>query len=131
MARIAGVDLQNNKPILTALTRIYGIGRAKSQQILDELKIDSSTRVEKLTSAQIQTINQKLTTMPVEGDLRKQIHDNIQRLIRIGSYRGSRHHAGLPSRGQRTRTNGRTRRGRRRTVGSMTKEMRQKLDSAA
>jgi len=131
MARIAGVDLPKQKPIKVALTSIYGIGRAKAASILESIKLDPNTRVDKLTPPQIQQLTQVLNTFPVEGDLRKKIHDNIQRLTRISSYRGLRHRQGLPTRGQNTRTNARSRRGKRRTVGAMTKEMRQKLDTQA
>lgn len=129
MPRISGIDIPNDKPIKVSLTYIYGIGTSVANRILSELKIDPNLRANKLTSNQIQSIVSRLDNIPTEGDLKKIVRDNIQRLKRIGSYRGLRHIAGLPSRGQRTRTNGRGMRGRRKTVGSMTKEMRQKMDT--
>ncbi len=131
MPRISGIDIPNDKPIKVSLTYVYGIGRSRSNQILSELNIDPNLRANKLTSPQIQAIVSKIDQFPTEGDLKKIIRDNIQRLKRIGAYRGLRHLAGLPTRGQRTRTNGRSTRGRRKTVGSMTKEMRQKLEDAS
>jgi len=128
MPRISGVDIPNDKPIKVSLTYIYGIGKATATQILSELKIDPNLRASKLTGNQIQSIVARLDRVPTEGDLKKIVRDNIQRLKRIGAYRGLRHIAGLPVRGQRTRTNARSLRGRRKTIGSMTKEMRQKME---
>ncbi len=130
MPRIAGVDIPNDKPIKISLTYIHGVGRVTASKILSELKINPDLKANKLTSSQIQSIANWLDRLPTEGDLRKIVRDNIQRLKRIGSYRGLRHMAGLPSRGQRTRTNARTIRGRRKTIGAMTKEMRQKMEEA-
>ncbi|OQA82620.1 MAG: 30S ribosomal protein S13 [Microgenomates group bacterium ADurb.Bin238] len=129
MPRIAGVDIPNDKPIKISLTYIYGVGHATASKILSELKINPDLKANKLTSSQIQSIANWLDRLPTEGDLKKIVRDNIQRLKRIGSYRGLRHMAGLPSRGQRTRTNGRSIRGRRKTIGAMTKEMRQKMET--
>ena len=129
MPRIAGVDITNDKPIKISLTYIFGVGHATSSKILSELKIYPDLKANKLTSSQIQSIANWLDRLPTEGDLKKIVRDNIQRLKRIGSYRGLRHMAGLPSRGQRTRTNGRSIRGRRKTIGAMTKEMRQKMET--
>ncbi|MBC7217757.1 MAG: 30S ribosomal protein S13 [Candidatus Caldatribacterium sp.] len=117
MARIAGVDLPPNKRIDIALTYIYGIGRSLSKKILEEAKIDPSVKVKDLTDDEINRIQKLVEQYPVEGELRAQISQNIKRLIAIGCYRGLRHRRGLPVRGQRTRTNARTRKGPRRTVG--------------
>jgi len=120
MARIAGVDLPKEKRIDIAIAYIYGIGRTLGRQIIDEANIDPATRVKNLTEAEIGKIagliGQK--EVKVEGDLRRQLQANIRRLIDIGSYRGFRHRRNLPCRGQRTKTNARTRRGRRKTVGA-------------
>lgn len=118
MARIAGVDLPRDKRIGTALTYIYGIGRSSSQKILGKTGIDSATPVQDLTDADVSKLRDELETAYVlEGDLRREISQNIKRLIEIGSYRGLRHRRGLPVRGQRTSTNARTRKGPRKTVG--------------
>jgi small subunit ribosomal protein S13 len=130
MPRISGVDIPNEKPIKVSLTYVYGIGKNTALKLLKSANIDPNLRANKLTGTQIQSLVSLLDKTPVEGDLRKIVRDNIQRLKRIGSYRGMRHIAGLPTRGQRTRTNGRSSRGKRKTVGAMTKEMRQKLEDA-
>ncbi len=117
MARIAGVDLPNSKRIEIALTYIYGIGPFLSKQILKENRINPDIRVKDLTDEQASKLQKSVEKYPVEGELRSQISQNIKRLISIGSYRGIRHRRGLPVRGQRTRTNARSRKGSRRTVG--------------
>ena len=115
MARIAGVDLPQNKQIWVGLTYIYGIGRARSLSLLERAKVDKATRVKDLTEDEARRIRELITERGrVEGDLRKEISQNIKRLIEIGSYRGVRHRRGLPVRGQRTSTNARTRKGPRR-----------------
>jgi small subunit ribosomal protein S13 len=117
VARIAGVDLPKNKRTEIALTYIYGIGRTTSQQILDQAEINPSVRVKDLTeedAARLRVIIDR--EYKVEGDLRREVTQNVKRLQEIGSYRGLRHRRGLPVRGQRTRTNARTKRGSRRTV---------------
>jgi small subunit ribosomal protein S13 len=123
MARIAGADIPNDKRVEVALTYIYGIGLSSSQKILQATGINSSTRVKDLTEPEItrlrETIEQQYT---VEGDLRRELAMNIKRLMDIGSYRGLRHRRGLPVRGQRTRTNARTRKGPRRTIGRKSKK---------
>lgn len=129
MPRLSGVDIPNNKAIKVALTYIHGIGDHQASRILKAVKIDPDLKTDKLSSAQIQLLGQELGKIPTEGDLRQIVRENIQRLRRIGSYRGLRHGMRLPSRGQRTRTNARTLKGKRRTVGAMTKEMRQKLET--
>lgn len=121
MARIAGVDLPQNKRIDVALTRIYGIGHYSAREIFKKLNgaIDPTTRVRKLSESQVgllSTLIQK--DFRVEGELRRTVQQNIHRFIEIGCYRGVRHRRSLPVRGQRTKTNARTRRGRRKTVGA-------------
>ena len=117
MARIEGVDLPRNKRIEIALQYIYGIGKTRSQKILSETGLDPNVRVQDLTEAQVQTLREYITgNSTVEGDLRRTVLGNIKRLQEIGSYRGLRHRRLLPLRGQRTRTNARTRRGVRKTV---------------
>jgi len=121
MARVAGVDLPQNKRIDIALTYIYGIGRATAGEILQKLggAIDPKTRVKSLTEQQVGLLNSLLSKeYRVEGELRREIQQNVHRYIEIGAYRGVRHRRNLPVRGQRTRTNARTRRGRRKTVGT-------------
>lgn len=118
MARISGVDLPRDKRVLIGLTYIFGIGRATSQQICDAIGIDVATRVRNLTEDEVNRIREYIdTNVKVEGDLRRDITTNIKRLIEINCYRGVRHRRGLPVRGQRTKTNARTRKGPKRTVG--------------
>lgn len=116
MARIEGIDLPRDKRIVIGLTYIYGIGKTTSQQILEETGIDPSTRVRDLSEDEVQSIREIVGTMTVEGDLRRQTQLNIKRLMEINSYRGLRHRRSLPVRGQRTKTNARTKRGARKTV---------------
>lgn len=117
MARIAGVDLPKNERVEIGLTRIFGIGRALSNRILSTANINPNTRVKDLTDEEIVKIRNIIdANYKVEGDLRREISMNIKRLIDIGCYRGLRHQAHLPVRGQRTRTNARTRKGPRRLV---------------
>ena len=119
MARIAGVNIPDNKRVEIALTYIYGVGLTTSQKILEITKIDKDLRARDLTQEQINEIRNTLSSYTIEGDLRREVNDNIKRLREIGSYRGARHTAGLPTRGQRTKTNSRTRRGNKRlTMGS-------------
>ncbi|MEW6040503.1 MAG: 30S ribosomal protein S13 [Elusimicrobiota bacterium] len=118
MARIAGVDLPKDKRIEVALTYLYGIGLATSKKILSTVNISPDKRVKQLSEEEVGKIaSQVASNYKVEGDLRREIQQNIKRLIEIGSYRGMRHRRNLPVRGQRTRTNARTRRGKRKTVG--------------
>lgn len=132
MPRILGVDLPEQKKIAFALISLHGVGRKRSEQVLKEANIDPDKRTRDLTSLELSRIQRALDRFRLEGDLRREVNDNIDRLIRIQSYRGKRHYAKLPSRGQRTRTNGRTARGggRRRTVGSLTKEQAAKVESS-
>ena len=122
MARIAGVDLPREKRVEIALTYIYGIGRVSAERILAEAKVDPSTRVRDLTDEEVKRISEVIdATQTVEGDLRREIAMNIKRLQEIGCYRGKRHRQGLPVRGQKTKTNARTRKGPKRTVANKKK----------
>ena len=117
MARIAGVDIPKDKRIEVALTYLYGVGPAISKKILGQTDVNPDTRVKDLTDEEINRIREVIDKgFKVEGDLRKEVNFNIKRLIEIGSYRGLRHRRGLPVRGQRTKTNARTKRGPRKTV---------------
>jgi len=118
MARIAGVNLPKGKRIEIALTYIYGIGRNTSKKLLTELKVNLDTKVEDLSPDQEQNIREAIGKYVTEGDLRRQVGDDIKRLQEIGTYRGFRHRRHLPVRGQRTKTNARTKRGKRKTMGS-------------
>jgi small subunit ribosomal protein S13 len=112
MARIAGVDLPKNKRVLVGLTYIYGIGKTKSSNILKEAKVDPDTRTHKLTEDDVARIRGIIESREqVEGDLRREVHGSIKRLMDLSTYRGLRHRKNLPVRGQRTRTNSRTRKG--------------------
>jgi len=120
LARIAGVDLPNNKRVEVALTYIFGIGDYRARQILKKTKVSPDTRVNKLSEDDVSKLRAIIESeYPVEGSLRSQISMNIKRLVDIGCYRGMRHRRGLPVRGQRTKTNARTRKGPRRTIGGM------------
>lgn len=122
MARITGIDLPKNKRIEIALTYIYGIGRPTAQKILNECGVDFNTRTDNLTETEISKIREIIDkSYKVEGDLRKEISMNIKRLMDLGCYRGLRHRKGLPVRGQRTKTNARTRKGPARTVAGKKK----------
>lgn len=119
MARIAGVDLPRDKRVEVALTYIYGIGLSSSKKILEEAEVNPDTRVKDLAEREITRLRDIIEKgHKVEGDLRREVAMNIKRLIEIGSYRGLRHRRGLPVRGQRTRTNARTRKGPVKTVGA-------------
>ena len=123
MARIAGVDLPKGKRVDVALRYVYGIGPVTALRVLEATGVDIATRVKDLTEGDVSKINSEISkSYRVEGDLRREIQGNIRRLIEINSYRGSRHRRNLPVHGQRTKSNARTRRGRRRTVGSVSKE---------
>ncbi|MEE1073355.1 MAG: 30S ribosomal protein S13 [Cellulosilyticum sp.] len=122
MARIAGVDLPRNKRVEIGLTYIFGIGRPTSQKILTEAGIDFNTRINDLTEEQVAKIREIIDRdVLVEGDLRREIALNIKRLMEIGCYRGIRHRRGLPVRGQKTKTNARTRKGPKKTVANKKK----------
>lgn len=122
MARIAGVDLPREKRVEIGLTYVYGIGRVSSNRILKQAGIDPNTRVRDLSDDEVAKIREVIdSSQTVEGDLRREIALNIKRLIEIGCYRGIRHRKGLPVRGQKTKTNARTRKGPRRTVANKKK----------
>lgn len=122
MARIAGVDLPRDKRIEVALTYIFGIGPFKAKQIIAKTRINADTRTRDLTEEEIGRLREEIDrNHQVEGDLRREVAMNIKRLIEIGSYRGIRHRRGLPLRGQRTKTNARTRRGAKKTVAGKKK----------
>lgn len=121
MARLAGVDLPREKRVEIGLTYIYGIGLSSSQKILEKAKVDPNTRVKDLTDDQLKEIRKAMDGYKVEGDLRREVALNIKRLTEIGCYRGIRHRRGLPVRGQRTKTNARTRKGPRKLVSKSKK----------
>lgn len=122
MARIAGVDLPKNKKVLYGLQYIYGVGQKTSEDILEKAKVEPNKKVAELTDEEVAEIRAILTSdYKVEGALRSEVQQNIKRLMDIGSYRGIRHRRGLPARGQRTRTNSRTRKGKRKTVAGKKK----------
>jgi small subunit ribosomal protein S13 len=117
MARIAGVDIPRNKQVEVSLTYIYGIGRSRSKEILDEAGVDPQARVRDLSESEVSRLREIIDReYIVEGDLRREVAMNIKRLTEIGCYRGQRHRRGLPVRGQRTKTNARTRKGPKKTV---------------
>lgn len=116
MARIEGVDIPRDKRVEISLTYIYGVGRVTSQKILAQTGISPDVRVKDLTEAQVQQLRDAISGMTTEGDLRRQVQLNIKRLSEIGAYRGLRHRRSLPVRGQRSRTNARTRKGPKKTV---------------
>ncbi len=116
MARIAGVDLPRNKRIDIALTAIYGIGRYTASAIVDDLNIDPGKKVDSLAENEISLLRDKIQNYKIEGDLRREVDQNIKRLMDINSYRGLRHRRQLPVRGQRTNTNARTRKGKAKTI---------------
>lgn len=122
MARIAGVDIPRNKRIEVSLTYIYGIGRKTAQKLLDTLAIHRDTRAQDLTDDQVNQIRKAIDGgLTVEGDLRRMVQSNVKRLMDLGCYRGLRHRRGLPARGQRTKTNARTRKGPKKTVANKKK----------
>jgi len=122
MARISGIELADNWRVDYALTRIKGIGWPLSKRILDFLKIDRAKRIKNLTSEEVAKIGSKLEEYTIEGDLIRKVKSDIARLQVTGTYRGMRHSRNLPSRGQRTKTNARTKRGKRKTIGAFKKE---------
>lgn len=128
MVRIAGVNLPEAKRIDIALTKIYGVGRGNVVQILKTAKVDPSTRTKNLKDEEVLNLQKVIETCKVEGSLRREVQENIKRLKRIRCYRGLRHLQNLPVRGQRTRSNARTKRGKRVTVGAMRKEMRSRIE---
>ncbi len=122
MTRIAGIDLQDNWKVDYALTKLRGLGWTLSVKVLKDAGIDAKKRITELTSDEVSKISTELEKYKIEGDLIREVRENIQRLQVIGSYRGIRHNRSLPVRGQRTRTNARTKRGKRKTIGAFKKE---------
>jgi len=116
MARIAGVNIPNHQHVGIALTAIYGIGRSSSKNICESVGIDTNIKLKDLSEEQIDQLREYIARMTIEGDLRREISMNIKRLMDLGCYRGLRHRRGLPVRGQRTRTNARTRKGPRKAI---------------
>lgn len=129
--RVAGNTIPDEKRIDIALTYLYGIGRTNVAEVLKKADIDGSIRTKNLSEDEVKRITKALETYKLEGDLRTEVNGNVKRLREIGSYRGSRHVHGLPSRGQRTRSNGRTKRGKRMTIGAIKKEVAMKMEAAA
>lgn len=125
--RVAGVNIPDNKRIDIALTYIYGIGRTNVKTVLEEAKIEPTKRSHTLTEDELNRIQKALATIKIEGDLRGEVFEDIKRLKNISSYRGLRHARNLPARGQRTRSNARTKRGKRVTIGAIKKEMAEKM----
>jgi small subunit ribosomal protein S13 len=131
MPRLAGIDIPDNKKLRISLRYLYGIGPKTADDVCAEANVDGEKRAKDLTADETNRIQRVLEKYNIEGNLRRLIRENMDRLKRIGSYRGMRHKASLPSRGQRTRSNARTRRGKKRVaIGSMTKEMAAKLDAS-
>ncbi len=127
MARVAGVDIPNGKRADIGLTYIFGVGRSNVKEVLEKAKIDGTKRVKDLSEEELARLNKALDGIKVEGDLKREIQQNIRRLQDIGAYRGLRHNKGLPVRGQRTKANARTRKGKRKTVGTVRKEVAAKM----
>lgn len=128
--RIAGVDIPDNERAEIGLTRFFGIGRTNVKELLKAAKISADTRIKDLSRDEIGTLMKALETFKVEGDLKKEIRENIDRLKAVRCYRGIRHIVSLPARGQRTKSNARTRKGKKKTVGSLTKEAWAKIETA-
>lgn len=128
MPRISGIDIPNDKRIEVALTYIFGIGPAVSKKILTETGISSDTRAKDLTETEIAKIREAINKfeIPIEGELKRMVMQNVRRLQEVGSYRGQRHKLGLPVRGQSTKRNARTRKGKKKTVGGMKKKLAKK-----
>jgi small subunit ribosomal protein S13 len=118
MARIAGIDIPNEKRVVISLMYIYGVGKSLAQDILKAAKVSEDKRVKNLTEDELTAIRNQVAKFKVEGDLRREVSMNIKRLQEIGSYRGTRHRKSLPVRGQRTKTNARTRKGPRKTIAN-------------
>ncbi|OGC70012.1 30S ribosomal protein S13 [candidate division WWE3 bacterium RIFOXYC1_FULL_39_7] len=128
MARLAGIDIPNEKRVEIALTYVKGIGLTTSRKILSKAGVDANTRVKDLSDTDLASIQSTIvqSEVPVEGELRRMVSQNVRRLQENGSYRGTRHKVGLPVRGQRTRSNSRTRKGKRKTVGGQKKKLAKK-----
>lgn len=130
MPRIAGIDIPEHKKVKFSLRYVYGVGPKIADDVLRDANVNPDKRARELTADEVNRIQRVLEKFTLEGNLRRMVNENIDRLKRVRAYRGLRHIAGLPARGQRTRSNARTKRGAKRTVGSMTKEMAAKLDAA-
>jgi small subunit ribosomal protein S13 len=130
MPRIAGVDIPENKKLFVALRYVYGVGPVNVNEVLAKAEVSGDKRTHELTADELGRLQKIVDEMKVEGDLRKEVSQNISRLKSIGSYRGTRHAKGLPVRGQRTRTNARTKRGKRVTIGALKKEVLAKVEAA-
>lgn len=129
--RIAGVSIPDDKRIDIGLSYIYGIGRSNVKPLLKKVNIDPAKRTKDLTEDEVKLLTRALDSYKIEGDLRADVAGDIRRLKEIGSYRGVRHTRGLPVRGQRTRSNARTKRGKRMTIGAIKKEVMAKMEAAA
>ena len=129
MARIAGVDLPNDRKVPYGLTVVYGVGVTLAKKITRSAKISDDKRIKDLSDEDISKLQKEVDKHPIEGELRRSIMTNIKRLEEIGSYRGLRHKRGLPARGQRTRSNARTKRGKRQTIGAVRKDMKAQATS--
>ena len=130
MPRIAGIDLQNERRVDIALTRLYGVGRSNVKGILAKATVAAEKRVKDLSEEEVNRIQKVVDEIKIEGDLRAELMENVKNLREIGSYRGTRHSKNLPVRGQRTRSNARTKRGKRMTIGAIRKELAEKLGLA-
>jgi small subunit ribosomal protein S13 len=130
MVRISGINLNDNKKIKVALAAIYGLGKINVFPLLRQAQVDPEKRTKELTDLEVAQLQKASEGIPIEGSLRKMVSENIKRLQQSGSFRGMRHSANLPSRGQRTRVNARTKRGKRMTVGALKKELAQKIETA-
>jgi len=130
MPRIAGIDIPDQKKVLFSLQYVYGVGPKVASNVVREANVDPDKRARDLSADEVNRIQRVLERYTTEGSLRRVVNENVDRLKRIHAYRGMRHIAGLPARGQRTRSNARTKRGAKRTVGSMTKEMAAKIDAS-
>ncbi len=127
--RISGVNIPEEKRVDIALTYLYGVGRGNVDEILKKASVDGAKRVKTLSEEEQKQIQKALEIIKVEGDLRAEVHGNIKRLKEVGSYRGTRHSKNLPARGQRTRSNARTKRGKRMTIGAIKKEVAAKMEA--
>jgi small subunit ribosomal protein S13 len=129
--RVSGINLPEQKRVDIALTYLYGIGRANVTKVLETAKVDAAIRINKLSEDEQKRLQKALESYKVEGDLRAEVSGNVKRLKEVGAYRGIRHNKGLPARGQRTRSNARTKRGKRMTIGAIKKEVAAKMEAAA
>jgi small subunit ribosomal protein S13 len=121
MARIAGIDIPRNKRGIIALTYIFGIGRSKAKELLANAQVDENKKVQDWTDSEIANVREQVSKVKIEGELRSEVQTNIKRLMDIGCYRGVRHRSGLPLRGQKTKNNSRTRKGKKKTVANKKK----------